>query len=92
MASLQSILRRQEEARYISRTWSRPSSVPDVAGHVHIENKPKLPDDIVHVWKLGADGLLHKTGITRAQFDAEFEAMLAKNREEAKIFNAKHGV
>jgi hypothetical protein len=92
MRSLQSVLRGKEEARYVSRTWSRPSSTPDVAGYVHIDNKPESPDDIVHVWVKGDDGLLHKTPITRAQFDAQFEAMLAKNREEAKIFNAKHGV
>ena len=91
MKSLQSINRAREEARYVSRTWSN-TSAPDVAGYVHFDEPVKKPDDIVYVWRKGDDGLLHKTAITQAQFDAEFEAMLAKNREKADIRNAKQGV
>jgi hypothetical protein len=44
---------------------------------------------MIATWVKGADGLLHKTMITRAQFDADFQAMLAKNKAEAEAFNAR---
>ena len=88
MASLQSINAAREEARYVSRSWSN-QSIPDVAGHVHFDEPVKKPDDIVHVWEKGEDGLLHKTAITRAQFDADFQAMLAENAKGADEFNRK---
>jgi len=83
MRSLNSICRARDEARYVSRTWSNQST-PDVAGYVHFNEPVKSPDDMIATWVKGDDGLLHKTMITRAQFDADFQAMLAKNREEAK--------
>jgi hypothetical protein len=82
MRSLNSICRARDEARYISRSWSNQSA-PDVAGYVHFDEPVKSPDDMIATWVKGEDGLLHKTMITRAQFDADFQAMLAKNREEA---------
>ena len=80
--SLNSICRARDEARYVSRTWSNQST-PDVAGYVHFDKVVESPDDLIPVWDKGEDGLLHKKMITRAQFDADFQAMLAKNREES---------
>jgi hypothetical protein len=83
MSYLHAKLRRIEEANYINRLMKGAPSAPDLPGYVHFnEPPPKKPDDIVYVWCMGDDGLLHKTAITQAQFDADFEAMLAKNREE----------
>jgi hypothetical protein len=81
--SLNSICRARDEARYVSRTWSNPSSTPDRSYPIHINETTKSPDDLIPVWDKGEDGLLHKKMITRAQFDADFQAMLAKNREES---------
>jgi len=73
--SLNSICRARDEARYVSRSWSNHST-PDVPGYVHFEApKPKSPDDIIEVYQMGADGLLHATMITRAQHEAEVKAM-----------------
>jgi len=84
MSYLQTKLCRIAEVNYINRLMNGTPAAPDIAGYVHFDTPVKKPDDIVHVWEKGADGLLHKTAITQAQFDADFQAMLAKNREEVK--------
>ena len=89
MRSLNSICRARDEARYVSRTWSNPSGAPDVSYPIHINETVKSPDDMIATWVKGDDGLLHKTMITRAQFDADFQAMLAKNKADAEAFNAR---
>jgi hypothetical protein len=84
MSYLHTKLCRIAEVNYINRLMNGTPPAQDIAGYVHFDTPVKKPDDIVHVWQKGNDGLLHKTAITQAQFDADFEAMLAKNREEAK--------
>ena len=84
MSYLHTKLCRISEVNYINRLMNGTPPAQDIAGYVHFDTPVKKPDDIVHVWCMGDDGLLHKTAITQAQFDADFEAMLAKNREESK--------
>ena len=49
MRSLQSINRAQSEARYVSRTWSNPSSAPDAPYPVFERAVVQSPDDIINV-------------------------------------------
>jgi hypothetical protein len=84
MSYLHTKLCRISEVNYINRLMNGTPPAPDIVGYVHFDTPVKKPDDIIYVWEKGDDGLLHKTAITQAQFDADFQAMLAKNREETK--------
>jgi hypothetical protein len=47
--SLNSICRARDEARYVSRTWSNPSTGPDVPWEPVYSVPVQSPDDIISV-------------------------------------------
>ena len=47
--SLNSICRARDEARYVSRTWSNPSTGPDVPWEPVYSKPVESPDDIISV-------------------------------------------
>ena len=49
MRSLNSICRARDEARYVSRTWSNQSSVPDMSYPVPHTKPVESPNDIIGV-------------------------------------------
>ena len=83
MRSLQSIARGQEEARYISRSWSNPSSAPDKPYPLdHYTPPVESPDDIIMVCTINFMTLsgLGALYIKRSEYEAEkekFQAIMA---------------
>lgn len=75
MASLQSINRAREEARYVSRTWSNQPSAPDVPWEPVYSAPVESPDDIIGVCRpnpltLSGEGIEY---MTRHQYEANRE-------------------
>ena len=77
MRSLNSICRARDEARFVSRTWSNPSSAPDVSYPLHINETVKSPDDIIKVWVANPDkaGWTMMVEMPRHQHEAQVKAM-----------------
>jgi hypothetical protein len=73
MRSLNSICQARDEARYISRSWSRESSAPDTSYPIQYTPKVESPDDIISVCRpdprtLSGMGLVY---MTRRQYKEE---------------------
>jgi len=73
MASLQSINRAREEARYVSRTWSNPSTAPDVPWEPVYKKPVESPDDIIGVCTINFMTLsgLGSLYIKRSEYEAD---------------------
>lgn len=82
MRSLNSICRARDEARYISRTWSNPSTGPDVPWEPVYGKPVESPDDIIQVCTINFMTLsgLGALYIKRSEYEAEkakFQAIMA---------------
>jgi len=82
MRSLNSICQAREEARYISRSWSRESSAPDVSYPIPYTPKVESPDDMIQICTINFMTLsgLGALQIKRSEYEAEkekFQAIMA---------------
>jgi len=73
MRSLNSICRARDEARYVSRTWGRTPTTPDVSYPIQYTKPVQSPDDIIGVCKpnpntLSGMGIVY---MTRRQYEEE---------------------
>jgi len=71
--SLNSICRARDEARYVSRTWGRTPTTPDVSYPIQYTKPVESPDDIIGVCKpnpntLSGMGIVY---MTRRQYEEE---------------------
>lgn len=82
--SLQSINRAREEARYVSRTWSNPSTGPDVPWEPVYAKPVESPDDIISVCRpnpntLSGEGIeympRHQYEANREQYQEELRVL-----------------
>ena len=77
MRSLHSIINAQAEARYISRSWSNPSSAPDRSYPIdHYTPRVESPDDIIGVCRPDPRTLsgMNVVYMPRHQYEAECKA------------------
>ena len=71
--SLNSICRARDEARYVSRTWSKTPSAPDVPWEPVYSKPVESPDDIISVCRQDPTTLsgVRLIYITRKQYEEE---------------------
>ena len=84
--SLNSICRARDEARYVSRTWSNPSTGPDVPWEPVYKTPVESPDDIISVCRFNTmtfsgEGLIQ---ILRSEYEANKELIQAELRAVRK--------
>jgi len=89
MRSLNSICRARDEARYISRTWSNPSTGPDVPWEPVYSVPVKSPDDIILVCRPDPTTISGERGVqmTRRQYEENKE----QYQEELRVLRASKG-
>ena len=71
--SLNSICRARDEARYVSRTWGRTPTTPDVSYPIQYTKPVESPDDIIGVCRPDSTTLsgVRLVYITRRQYEEE---------------------
>lgn len=88
MRSLNSIINAQAEARYISRSWSNPSSAPDKSYPIHYTPRVETPDDIIGVC-VPDSRTLSGAGIAYIK-RSEYEANKAKFKADMAQWQAEY--
>ena len=75
MPSLQSINRARAEARYVSRTWSNPSTGPDVPWEPVYSVPVESPDDMILVCRFNPMTFSGECGVEmlRSEYEANKE-------------------
>ena len=73
MRSLNSICRARDEARYVSRSWERTSTVPDKSYPIQYTKPVESPDDIIGVCRPDTTTIsgVRLVYITRKQYEEE---------------------
>ena len=73
MRSLNSICRARDEARYVSRSWARTSTVPDKSYPIQYTAPVKSPDDTIGVCRPDPTTIsgVRLVYITRKQYEEE---------------------
>ena len=71
--SLNSICRARDEARYVSRTWGRTPTTPDVSYPIQYTKPVESPDDTIGVCRQDPTTLsgVRLVYITRKQYEEE---------------------
>lgn len=86
MGSLHSINRAREEARYVSRTWSNPSTGPDVPWEPVYAKPVESPDDIISVCRFNPMTFSGEGGLQmlRSEYEANKELIQKELRAVRK--------